>query len=206
MVEEGVMSKTIELIFDFVSPNAYLVWYPLKALAANYDADILVTPVFLGGMHKLTGNAPPFVRDADVKGKNAYAMLEMQRFIIKYGLSKWQMNPKFPFNSIALQRLLTACSPDQRIAIIDALLPPIWEQQADVSDTALIAAALTNAGFDAETLMTATQDDAIKQALITNTEQAVERGAFGIPTFFIGTEMFFGKERLGQIEDMLAAL
>ncbi len=200
------MSKTIELIFDFVSPNAYLVWYPLKALAAKYDVEILVTPVFLGGMHKLTGNAPPFVRDADVKGKNAYAMLEMQRFITKYGLSKWQMNPKFPFNSITLQRLLTAATPDQRIGIIDALLPPIWEQQADASDTAVIAAALTEAGFDAETLLTATQDEAVKQALISNTEQAVERGAFGIPTFYSGKDMFFGKERLGQMEELLASL
>ncbi len=75
------MSKTLELIFDFVSPNAYLVWRPLREIAARQGADLRITPVFLGGMHKLTGNAPPFIRDAEVKGKNAYASLEMQRFI-----------------------------------------------------------------------------------------------------------------------------
>ena len=78
------MTKTIELIFDFVSPNAYLVWQPLRALAARQGAQIKITPAFLGGMHKLTGNAPPFIRDADVKGKNAYA--EACRHMALYGV------------------------------------------------------------------------------------------------------------------------
>ena len=99
------MTRTIELIFDFVSPNAYLVWQPLRALAARQGAQIKITPAFLGGMHKLTDNAPPFIRDADVKGKNAYASLEMRRFIAKHGLHRFKMNPKFPFNSVNLLRM-----------------------------------------------------------------------------------------------------
>lgn len=197
------MTKTIELIFDFVSPNAYLVWQPLRALAARQGAQIKITPAFLGGMHKLTGNAPPFIRDAGVKGKNAYASLEMQRFIAKHGLHRFRMNPKFPFNSVNLLRMLVSLDGDDLIKFIEALTPAIWEQGLDVSDAAAVAAVLTAAGFDAESLAAKTQDGAIKQALIDNTEKSVGRGVFGIPTFFIGQEMFFGKERLGQIEEML---
>lgn len=197
------MTKTIELIFDFVSPNAYLVWQPLRALAARQGAQIKITPALLGGMHKLTGNAPPFIRDAEVKGKNTYASLEMQRFVAKHGLHRFRMNPKFPFNSVNLLRMLVSLQGDDRIKFIEVLNPAIWEQGLDLSDAAAVAAVLTAGGFDAEPLAAKTQDGAIKQALIDNTEKAVERGTFGIPTFFIGTEMFFGKERLGQIEEML---
>lgn len=198
------MTRTIELIFDFVSPNAYLVWQPLRALAARQGAQIKITPAFLGGMHKLTGNAPPFIRDADVKGKNAYASLEMRRFIAKHGLHRFKMNPKFPFNSVNLLRMLVSLDGDDQIRLIEALTPAIWEQGLDVGDAAAVAAVLTAAGFDAQSLAAKTQDAAIKQALMDNTEKAVERGTFGIPTFFIGDEMFFGKERLGQIEELLA--
>ena len=196
--------KSIELIFDFVSPNAYLVWRPLCALAARQDAQIKITPAFLGGMHRLTRNAPPFIRDAEVKGKNAYASLEMQRFIARHGLHRFKMNPKFPFNSVNLLRMLVSLHGDDQIDFIEALMSPIWEEGLDVTDAAAVAAVLTVAGFDAGSLAAKAQEPAIKQALIDATENAVGRGAFGIPTFFIGTEMFFGKERLGQIEEMLA--
>lgn len=198
------MTKTIELIFDFVSPNGYLIWSPLKALAEKHGAEIKVTPAFLGGMHKLTGNAPPFMRDADVKGKNDYATLEMNRFIAKHGLTKFQMNPKFPFNSITLLRMVESLDQDKRADLIEALLPAIWEEQLDVSDVAAVGKILAQAGFDAQALFEATQDPAIKQALMDNTEQAVERGAFGIPTMFVDGEIYFGKERLGQIEEQIA--
>jgi 2-hydroxychromene-2-carboxylate isomerase len=179
------------------------VWQPLCALAVRQGAQIHITPAFLGGMHKLTGNAPPFIRDADVKGKNAYANLEMQRFIAKHGLHRFKMNPKFPFNSINLLRMLVSLGSDDQIKFIEVLTPAIWEDGLDVTDVAAVARVLTNAGFDAESLAAKAQDPAIKQAVIDSTEKAVERGVFGIPTFFIGEEMFFGKERLGQIEEML---
>ena len=199
------MTRTIELIFDFVSPNAYLIWSPLKNLAAKYGAAIAVTPAFLGGMHKLTGNAPPFVRDAEVKGKNDYAMLEMNRFIKKHGLTKFRMNPKFPFNTITLQRMLVALEPEKQAGLIKTLLPAIWEQGLDVTDADTLSKILHNGGFDGQALLAMTQDPAIKQRLIDNTENAVERGAFGIPTMFVEGEIYFGKERLGQIEEQLAS-
>ena len=199
------MPRTVEFLFDFVSPNAYLAWYPLKDVVARTGSGLTVTPVFLGGMHKLTDNAPPMIRDADVKGKVEYGMLEMQRFIAKHGFTKYRLHPQFPFNSVTLQRMLLAVEGEDRLRLVDALLPALWEQGVPVDDPAALGAVLAGAGFDGQALLAATQDAGIKQALMDSTQHAVDRGAFGIPTFFVGTEMFFGKERLGQIEEALAA-
>ena len=198
------MAKTIELIFDFVSPNAYLIWQPLKDVAERCGAQIEITPAYLGGMHKLTGNAPPMIRDAEVKGKVAYAALEFQRFIDRHGLTRFKMHPALPFNSILLQRVLVAAADEtQRQALVEALLPAVWERNVDCSDPQAVGQELAAAGFDAQALLAATQDPQVKAKLAQNTESAVERGAFGIPTFYVDGEMWFGKERLGQIEDYL---
>lgn len=204
------MANRVELIFDFVSPNAYMIWGPLRDVVRRTDAELDVTPVFLGGMHKLTGNAPPMVRDADVKGKVEYAALEMQRFIARHNLTKFKLHPQFPFNSITLQRMLFAADQDGRgVQFAEGLLPAIWEEGIDITDPEAIGAAVQKAGFDAKDLFARSQTDEVKQGLVANTSDAVERGAFGIPTLFVGpkggeTEMFFGKERLGQIEEELA--
>ena len=203
------MANRVELVVDFVSPNGYLIWWPLRELVNRYEAELDVIPVFLGGMHKLTGNAPPMLRDAEVKGKNEYAMLEMQRFITKHGLGKYRLHPQFPFNSITLQRMLFAADQDGRgVQFVEGLLRPIWEDGLDVTSPEAIGAALTAAGFDAADLFARAQTDAVKQGLAANTDAVVARGAFGIPTMFVGAkgagEMFFGKERLGQIEELLA--
>lgn len=203
------MADRAELIFDIVSPNAYLIWWPLRDLVKRTGAEFDVTPVFLGGMHKLTGNAPPMIRDKDVKGKNEYAMLEMQRFITKHRLNRFRMPEAFPFNSIMLQRLCFAADQDGRgVQFAEAMLPVIWEQGVDPTDAEAIGAKLTEAGFDAKDLFERIQTDEVKQGLIANTDDAVSRGAFGIPTVFTGPkdgpqEMFFGKERLDQIADEL---
>ena len=200
------MSKRIELVFDFVSPNAYLIWWPLRELVKQSGAELDVFPAFLGGMHKLTGNAPPMIRDAEVKGKNAYSALEMQRFIKKHQLTRFRMNSKFPFNSILLQRMLLAADQDGRgVQFVEAILPLVWEQDLDAANPEAVAQGVTDCGFDARDLMERAQADEIKQALIDNTQNAVDRGAFGIPTMFVGEEMFFGKERLGQLAEELGA-
>ncbi len=206
------MTNRVELVFDFVSPNAYLVWWPLRDLVSRYEAELDVIPVFLGGMHKLTGNAPPMIRDAEVKGKNEYAMLEMQRFIARHNLAKYRLHPQFPFNSITLQRMLTAADEDGRaVQFVEALLRPIWEDGLDITDPQAIGTALDAAGFDAADLFARAQSDAIKQRLAANTDAVVARGAFGIPTMWVGpkggeTEMFFGKERLDQVEELLSGV
>lgn len=203
------MANRVELVFDFVSPNAYLIWWPLRELLDRYEAELDVVPVFLGGMHKLTGNAPPMIRDAEVKGKNDYAMLEMQRFITRHGLGKYRLHPQFPFNSITLQRMLFAADQDGRgVQFAQSLLRPIWEDGLDITSPEAIGAAVSAAGFDAADLFARAQSDEVKQGLVANTDAVVARGAFGIPTMFVGPkgegEMFFGKERLGQIEELLA--
>mgnify|MGYP001352324609 FL=1 len=196
--------KTIEYIFDFGAPNGYLAWYPLKDIAARTDARLVVTPVFLGGMHKLTGNAPPMVRDAGVKGKVAYAALEFQRFLDRHGMDKFRMHPALPFNSILPQRVLAAAGDEaERHAIVEALLPAVWERNIDCGDIEVVGRELAGAGLDAQRLLAATQDAAVKAELADNTERAVARGAFGIPTYFVDGEMWFGKERLGQLESYL---
>lgn len=199
------MTKRVELIFDFVSPNAYLIWWPLRDLVRTHDAELDVVPVLLGGMHKLTGNAPPMVRDADVRGKNEYAMLEMRRFIERHGLGRFRMNPNFPFNSVVAQRMLLAADEDGRgVQFAESMLPAIWEQGLEVNDPEALAQAVNAAGFDAADLLRRAQTDEIKQRLIDNTQVAVDRGTFGIPTIYVGGEMFFGKERLAQIEEELS--
>ena len=205
------MSKRVELIFDFVSPNAYLVWWPLRDLIRRTGAELDVTPVFLGGMHKLTGNAPPMIRDKDVKGKVEYSMLEMRRFIAKHNLTKYKLHPQFPFNSITLQRMLYAADQDGRgVQFVEAMLPAIWEEGVDVTSPETLGAAIEKAGFDAQDLFARSQTDEVKQGLVANTQNAVDRGTFGIPTMYVGPEgegeMFFGKERLDQIEEELQAL
>ncbi|KWV93508.1 2-hydroxychromene-2-carboxylate isomerase [Erythrobacter sp. YT30] len=204
------MANRVELIFDFVSPNAYFIWWPLRDLMRRTGAELDVTPVFLGGMHKLTGNAPPMIRNKDVKGKVEYDMLEIRRFIETHQLTRYKMHPQFPFNSITLQRMLYAADQDGRgVQFVEGMLPAIWEENIDLGDPEALGAAVTKAGFDAKDLFARSQTDEVKQGLAANTDHAVERGAFGIPTMFVGpkggdTEMFFGKERLAQIEDELA--
>jgi len=204
------MADRVELIFDFVSPNAYLIWGPLREVVRRTGAELDVTPVFLGGMHKLTGNAPPMIRNKDVKGKVEYDMLEMNRFIARHNLTKFKMHPQFPFNSITLQRMLYAADQDGRgVQFVDMMLPAIWEEGVDVLDPQSLGAAVADAGFDAKDLFERSQSQEVKDGLVANTSHAVERGGFGIPTMFVGpkggdTEMFFGKERLGQIEEELA--
>ncbi|MDG6078494.1 2-hydroxychromene-2-carboxylate isomerase [Erythrobacter litoralis] len=198
------MTQTVEFILDVGAPNGYLAWYPLHDLIARTGAELVVTPVFLGGMHKLTGNAPPMHRDAEVKGKVEYAELEFHRFIARHGLTHFRMHPDLPFNSILPQRCLVAADSEQeRQTMADALLRAIWESNIDCRDPDAVRACLDEAGFDGLALIARTQDDAIKQTLADNTSRAVERGAFGIPTFFVGDEMWFGKERLEQVERYL---
>ncbi|MXO95326.1 2-hydroxychromene-2-carboxylate isomerase [Erythrobacter aquimaris] len=198
------MSKTIELILDLGAPNGYLAWYPLKEIIERTGASLQVTPVFLGGMHKLTGNSPPMMRDANVKGKVPYAALEFQRFIDRHELSAFRMHPNLPFNTILLQRILIASSDQEEMQrLVDLFQPAVWERNIDCSDVDVVGSVLEESGFDAERFLKAAQDPDVKQKLIDSTQSAVDRGAFGIPTFFIGDEMWFGKERLEQIEAYL---
>jgi len=198
--------KTLELIFDFGSPNAYLSMKALSELLDRTGADLLVTPCLLGGIFKATGNKAPMIQYADAPAKLAYENLEMRRFIAKHGLSKFRLNPHFPVNTLTIMRgAIVADDEGVLDDYIDAVNRAMWEDGLKMDDPEVIATFLSANGFDGPALLARTQEPEIKAKLVANTEAAVARGVFGIPTFFVGDAMFFGKDRLGQVEEALLA-
>ncbi len=193
---------TPEFLFDFVSPNAYLVHKVLPAIEGRTGARFAYVPVFLGGIMRATNNRPPMIAFAEVKGKNAYIGLEIKRFVAKHGLAKWAFNPHFPINSLAIMRgALAAEESGVFMPYVEAMFRAMWEEGRKMDEPALIAETLSGAGLDAEGLMARAQAAEIKAKLQANTDRAVERGTFGIPTFFVGEEIFFGKDSLADLED-----
>jgi 2-hydroxychromene-2-carboxylate isomerase len=198
------MSSKVEFLFDFASPNAYLSYHVLREVAERQSVELALTPVLLGGLFKLTNNQAPMLAFGEVKGKLEYDMLETQRFIEAHGLNKFVFNPHFPINTITLMRGFIAA---QEMGVVDqyveANLSAMWEQGLNMGDPAVAAGVWQSAGLDAAGLAEAIQTQPVKDALLQNTQRAADRGAFGVPTFFVGDEMFFGKERIIQIEQML---
>ena len=130
----------------------------------------------------------------------------MRRFIAKHRLDKFRMNPHFPVNSLMLMRGFSRRrSAVTRTQYLEMGLKGMWEDGLKLDDPEVLARAIDAAGLDSVSLMALAQTDAVKQKLADNTAAAVERGVFGIPTFFVGKEMFFGKERLGQVEEAVVA-
>ena len=200
----AAMSQTVDFIFDFGSPNAYLANQVLPAIAERTGARVNYIPCLLGGIFKATGNQAPMVAFGNVKGKLAYEQLEMKRFIEKHGVERFRFNPHFPVNTLMLVRGAIVAQEDDRLPeYIEAGLRAMWEDGLKMDDTEVFAAAFSKAGFDGEELLRRTQEKPVKERLIANTEAAVERGCFGIPTFFVGDEMYFGKDRLEQVEEAL---
>ena len=200
-----MVTKTLELIFDFGSPNAYLSMKALPDLLDRTGADLVITPCLLGGIFKATGNKAPMIQYADAPAKLAYENLEMRRFIAKHGLVKFRINPHFPVNTLTIMRGAIVAEDEGNLDdYVDAVNRAMWEEGLKMDDPEVIATFLSANGFDGPALLTRTQEPAIKAKLAANTEAAVARGVFGIPTFFVGGEMFFGKDRLAQIEAALA--
>lgn len=199
------MTKTIDFIFDVGSPNAYLAWKVLPGLCARTGAQARLSPCLLGGIFKATGNQAPMVAFGNIRNKMPYEMLETRRFVAKHGLSKFQMNPHFPVNTLLQMRMLAAAEIDGGLeALADVLLHHMWEAGSKMDDPEVVRVALAGAGLDAARFLARAQDQDAKDRLIANTNAAVERGAFGIPTFFIGDEMYFGKNTLRDVEEELA--
>lgn len=199
------MTKTVDFIFDFGSPNAYLSWKVLPGIVARQGAEVRLLPCLLGGIFKATNNRSPMEAFGEVKGKLAYESLETLRFIRKHGLTAFRMNPNFPVNTLLIMRgMIAAGRAGVEMAYLEAVLGGMWEQGLKMDDPAIVAECLTRAGLDARALLEATQDPEVKAGLVANTEAAVARGVFGIPTFFVGEDMYFGKDRLGQVEEALA--
>lgn len=199
------MTKTIDFIFDFASPNAYFAYKALPAIAEKYGAEINYIPCLLGGIFKATNNQAPFISYGHIPQKMAYMQLEIQRFIKKYELTDFTFNSNFPVNSLILMRGAIAAQSDGILpAYIEAGMAAMWEDNENMSEPDTFARVMSAAGLNGVNLLTRTQDAKIKADLMRSTELAVQRGSFGIPTFFIGEEMFFGKDRLHAIEELLA--
>jgi 2-hydroxychromene-2-carboxylate isomerase len=195
---------TLDFIFDFASPNAYFSYKVLPDILARTGAELNIQPVLLGGLFKITGNQPPMVAFGKVKGKLEYEMLESKRFTEKHNLTDFKFNEHFPVNTISIARgLLAARELDCEKQYIEVVLSAMWEQSQNMSDPEVIAKVLNEGGLDAAAIFELIQTDAIKEKLKVNTQAAVDRGAFGIPTFYVGDDMFFGKDRLAQVEEAL---
>jgi len=199
-----MVTESLELIFDFGSPNAYLCMKALPELLDRTGADLVVTPCLLGGIFKATGNRAPMIQYADAPAKLAYENLEMRRFIEKHRLTKFRFNPHFPVNTLTIMRGAIVAD-DEGILddYVDAVNRAMWEEGIKMDDPEAIATFLSANGFDGPALLARTQEPEIKAKLAQNTDAAVARGVFGIPTFFVGSEMFFGKDRLAQVEEAL---
>ena len=195
-----------EFHFDFGSPNAYLVQQILPGIAQRTGITFDYIPVLLGGIFKATNNQSPAVSLQGISNKPEYQQLEMDRFMRKHSITRFQFNPHFPVNTLQLMRGAVVAKADGMLdAYIKAVLVHMWEEPKKMDDPEVIRTALNNSGLNGDALLERTQDPAIKQRLIANTEDSVARGAFGIPTFFVDGEIYFGKDRLREVEEAIEA-
>ncbi len=191
-----------EFLFDFGSPNAYLSGRVIPEIEARTGVSFDYVPVLLGGIFKATGNKSPMEAYGHISAKFAYDQLETQRFITRHGLADFAFNPHFPVNTVMLMRGAVYAQREGFLpAYFDVAAAAMWEKGLKMDDPDVFMAALTDGGLDGQAILAATQDQAIKDALKSATEDAVARGVFGIPTFFVGDEMFFGKDKLRDVED-----
>jgi 2-hydroxychromene-2-carboxylate isomerase len=196
----------VQFHFDFGSPNAYLSHKILPGIEHRTGVKFDYVPILLGGIFKATNNRSPVEAFAGIKNKYQYERLEMNRFVEKHGLDRFQMNPFFPVNTLTLMRGAVAMKMDGDFArYVDAVFHHMWEEPKKMDDPAVIRAALEESGLDGEKLLERAQDPKVKERLLRNTEESVARGSFGSPTFFIGDEIFFGKDRLGDVEEGIVA-
>jgi len=192
----------VQFHFDFGSPNAYLAHLLIPEIERRTGAKFEYVPILLGGVFKLTNNRSPAEKMAGIKNRLPYEQLEMQRFIRRHGITQFKFNPFFPVNTLLLMRGAIAAQLEGVFArYVDAMFRDVWAEPKDMDDPQVVRAALQESGFDAAALLARTQDPEVKDRLLKNTQASVERGTFGSPTFFVGNEIFFGKDRLGDVEE-----
>jgi 2-hydroxychromene-2-carboxylate isomerase len=197
-----VSEPLVQFLFDFGSPNAYLSHKVLPDIAHRCGVDIEYVPVLLGGLFKMTNNRSPAESMAGIRNKPEYEEMERQRFIRRHRLDAYRFNPYFPVNTLQIMRGAVAAG---RLGVferyVDAVFAAMWEQGLKMDDPAVIESALTSAGLDAAKVMAMSQDADVKAELVANTQRAFEQGAFGSPSFLVGDELFFGKDRLRDVEE-----
>ena len=200
------MSSTApQFMFDFGSPNAFLSHEAIPAIEQRTGVKFEYVPVLLGGIFKATNNKSPAETLAGVKNKPEFMRLETERFVRRFGVKPYAWNPFFPVNTLNLMRAAVAAQLEGVFAkYVDAAFHHMWVEPKKMDDPEVAAKALTASGLDAAKLLARSQEPEVKAKLIENTQAAVERGAFGSPTFFVGQEMFFGKEQLREVEELVS--
>ena len=194
----------VEFLFDFGSPNAYFCHKVIPAIEARTGTKFTYVPILLGGLFKLANNRSPAEAFAGIPNKRAYDMLEITRFVAKHGLDKYRFNPNFPVNTLKIMR--GACAAQKLGCFeryVDVVYAAMWEDQRNMAEDAVILETLNAAGLDGAAIVAASQDADVKAALLANTESAHARGAFGSPTFFVNGEIWFGKDRLRDVEEAI---
>ena len=199
------MTLQVEFHFDFGSPNAYLSHCVIPEIERRTGTTFAYVPVLLGGVFKLTNNRPPMDQTAGVKNKPEYARIETDRFIRRHGIDKYNWNPDFPVNTLRIMRGAVAAEMDGWLdRYATAVFRHMWEEPKKMDEPEVIVSALAEDGIDGAALLERAGDQAVKDRLLANTEASVARGTFGSPTFYVGDEIFFGKDRLGDVEAEIA--
>jgi 2-hydroxychromene-2-carboxylate isomerase len=197
--------KQVEFHFDFGSPNAYLSHLVIPAIEQRTGSKFQYMPVLLGGVFKLTNNRSPAESLAGIKNKPQYQRLETARFIRRHGITKFQSNPFFPVNTLMIMRgAIAARAMGVFERYVDEMYRHMWAEPKKMDDPNIVRGVLDAAGFDSGRWFELIQSAPVKDELLHNTERSVERGTFGSPTFFVDGEIFFGKDRLREVEEMIA--
>ncbi len=195
------MAPRVEFHFDFGSPNAYLAHRVIPGIEERTGVSFDYVPVLLGGVFKATGNVSPAVSLQGIKNKPAYVALEMRRFLARHGIEDYRPNPHFPVNTLQLMRGAIAARREGCFErYVDEVYRHMWSDPKKMDDPEVIRAALEESGLPAEALLAGMQDPEVKKQLIANTDDSVARGVFGGPSFFVGDELFFGKDSLDDVE------
>jgi 2-hydroxychromene-2-carboxylate isomerase len=199
------VGQNVEFLFDFGSPNAYLSHEAIPAIEKRSGATFVYVPILLGGIFKATNNKSPAETLAGIKNKPEFMELETRRFLKRFDVAPCVKNPFFPVNTLNLMRGAIAAQFEGVFEkYVEAAFHHMWREPKKMDDPAVAVRALTESGLDGAKLLTRAQDADVKTKLIDNTQKAVERGAFGSPTFFVGDEMFFGKEQLREVEELVS--
>lgn len=193
------MAKTVEFFFDFGSPTSFVAHRRLPAITAAAGAELRYRPMLLGGVMKATGNSPPFA----VPAKGAYTGRDLARYAKKHAIPL-AMNPHFPINTLSLMRAAASLEGSGTFAaFVEAMFNAMWLKPRNMGDAGEVVAALNEAGLDGAGIVAGAESQEAKDRLKATTEEAVSRGVFGAPTFFVGDEMFFGQDRIDWIADIL---
>jgi 2-hydroxychromene-2-carboxylate isomerase len=197
----------VEFHFDFGSPNAYLAHLVIPEIERRTGVRFGYVPILLGGVFKLTNNRSPAETLAGIKNKPEYEHLEMRRFVDRHRITRFQLNPFFPVNTLTLMRgAIAARSLGVFERYVDEMFRHMWADPKKMDDPQVLRTALEESGLDAERFFALVQTREVKDALIASTEQSVARGTFGAPTFFVGDDIFFGKDRLRDVEERILEL